>query len=188
MGLSIHYSGYIINKAMIIPLIEEVEDICKALNWSTQIIDDDEIKGISFAPKGSEPVLLFFNTDGRIVSLTNLVGQLTPGDMDEEIMLFTASTKTQYAGIDAHIAIIKLLKHLSKKYFRNFTLYDEGYYWETGDENILRQQFLNYQAAIDTFCGALEDFPSGSNETVESLGDRLERFLKEKFGEETEQK
>ncbi len=186
MGLSIHYSGYIINKAMIIPLIEEVEDICKALNWSTYIIDDEEIKGISFAPKGSEPIFLFFNADGRIVSLTNLVGQLIPGDMDEEIILFTASIKTQYAGADAHMAVIKLLKHLSKKYFRNFTLYDEGYYWETGDENILRKQFRNYQAAIDTFCEALKDFRSRSDETVESLADRLERFLKEKFGREQE--
>ncbi len=181
MGLSIHYSGYVINKAMIIPLIEEVEDIGKALNWSTHIIDDEEIKGISFAPKGSEPVLLFFNADGRIVSLANLVGQLIP-EIDEETILFTASTKTQYAGADAHIAIIKFLKHLSKKYFRNFTLYDEGYYWETGDENILRKQFQNYQAAIDTFCESLKDFRSGSDETVESLADRLERFLKEKFG------
>lgn len=110
MGLSIHYSGYIINKAMIIPLIEEVDDIGKVLNWSTHIIDDERIKGISFAPPGSEPVILFFNTDGRIVSLANLVGQFIPGDMDEEIKLFTASTKTQYAGADAHIAIIKLLK------------------------------------------------------------------------------
>ncbi|CAN5351280.1 hypothetical protein BH20BAC1_BH20BAC1_22720 [soil metagenome] len=186
MGLSIHYSGYIINKAMIIPLIEEVEDICKALNWSTHIIDDEEIKGISFAPAGSEPVFLFFNTDGRIVSLVNLVSQLIPGDMDGENILFTASTKTQYAGADAHIAIIRLLKHLSKKYLKDFTLTDEGYYWETGDENILRKQFRNYQAAIDTFCEALKDFPSGSNETVESLADRLERCLKEKFGREME--
>lgn len=68
MGLSIHYSGYIINRAMIIPLIEEVEDIGRALNWSTHIIDDEKVKGISFAPKGSEPVILFFNMDGRIFS------------------------------------------------------------------------------------------------------------------------
>ncbi len=169
---------------MIIPLIEEVEDIGKALNWSTKIIDDEEIKGISFAPKGSEPVLLFFNTDGRIVSLANLVGQLIPVESYGEDILFTVSTKTQYAGEDAHIAIIKLLKHLSKKYLKNFVLYDEGYYWETGDENILRKQFQNYQAAIDTFCEALEDFKSGPGETSESLADRLERFLKEKFGRE----
>ncbi len=184
MGLSIHYSGYIMNKAMIIPLIEEVEDIGNALNWSTHIIDDEEIKGISFAPKGSEPIFLFFNADGRIVSLVNLVGQLIPVESYGEDILFTVSTKTQYAGLDAHIAIIKLLKHVSKKYFRNFTLYDEGYYWETGDENILRKQFQNYQAAIDTFCEALKDFKSGADETSESLADRLERYLKEKFGTE----
>ena len=186
MGLYIHYSGYIINRAMIVPLIEEVEDVGKALNWSTKIIDDEEIKGISFATKRSEPVLLFFNTDGRIVSLANLVGQLIPAESYGEDILFTVSTKTQYAGIDAHIAIIKLLKHLSKKYLKDFTLFDEGYYWETGDENILRKQFQDFQAAIDTFCEALEDFKSGAGETVESLADRLERFLKEKFGGEQE--
>ncbi len=186
MGLSIHYSGYIIKRAMIIPLIEEVQDICKALIWSTHIIDDEKIKGISFAPNGSEPVFLFFNTDGRIVSLANLVGQLIPGNSYGEDILFTVSTKTQYAGEDAHIAIIKLLKHFSKKYLKNFTLYDEGYYWKTGDENILRKQFQNYQAALDTFCEVLKDFKSGAGVTSKSLADRLERYLKEKFGREQE--
>lgn len=112
------------------------------------------------------------------------MGQLIPRDIYGEDILCTVSTKTQYAGEDAHIAIIKLLKHLSKKYLKEFALYDEGYYWETGDENILRKQFQNYQAAVDTFCEALKDFKSGTGETSESLADRLERFLKEKFGSE----
>ena len=60
--------------------------------------------------------------------------------------------------VQMHISPLNLLKHLSKKYFRNFTLYDEGYYWQTGDENILREQFQNYQAAIHTFYEILKDF------------------------------
>ncbi|MEO7046853.1 MAG: hypothetical protein ABI091_16240 [Ferruginibacter sp.] len=51
MGLSIHYSGYILNREMLDPLIEEVTDICKTLGWSTHSFNDEDIKGVSFAPK-----------------------------------------------------------------------------------------------------------------------------------------
>ncbi|HUZ61651.1 MAG TPA: hypothetical protein VMU83_22935 [Hanamia sp.] len=59
---------------------------------------------------------------------------------------------------------------------------DEGYYWETGDEKILREEFEKYSAVMDTFCEALKDLPPNPGETAESLGDRLERLLIEKFG------
>jgi predicted rRNA methylase YqxC with S4 and FtsJ domains len=50
MGLSIHYSGHIRDKKLLDSLIEEVKDICETLNWAPQTIDDDEIKGICYAP------------------------------------------------------------------------------------------------------------------------------------------
>ena len=102
-------------------------------------------------------------------------------DIDKEL-IFTTSTKTQFAGAEAHIAIIKLLKHLSKKYLKDFTLKDEGNYWETGDEKILLDQFKKYNAAMDIFCEVLKDLPAVTGETAQSLVDRLERLLKEKFG------
>jgi len=51
MGLSIHYSGYLLTKEMLIPLMEEVTDICIILNWKMFSFEDEEIKGVSFAPK-----------------------------------------------------------------------------------------------------------------------------------------
>lgn len=33
MGLSIHYSGYILEKEMLDSLIEEVSDVAKTLGW-----------------------------------------------------------------------------------------------------------------------------------------------------------
>jgi len=183
MGLSIHYSGYIRHKKLIAPLIEEVTDICKTLKWHTHLFDDDKIKGISFAPEGSEPVFLTFNHEGRTLSPINILVKDIYDDIQiPKESIFTVSTKTQFAGIEAHIAIIKLLKHLSKKYLRDFTLSDEGNYWETGDAEILRQQFSRYEAAMDIFCEALKDLPANPNETPESLADRLERLLREKFG------
>ncbi len=183
MGLSIHYSGYILDKEMLDPLIEEVTDICKTLNWSTHTFDDDEIKGVSFAPEGSEGIYLTFNKDGRSLSPINILAKdIYDGKLVPKEMMFIANTKTQYAGVDAHIAIIKLLKYLSKKYFKDFTLSDEGYYWETSDEKILFEQFDRYNAAIETFSETLKKLPAVPGETTESLSERIEKLLREKFG------
>jgi len=185
MGLSIHYSGYIRNKELIHQLIDEVKDISETLGWAPQIINDEEIKGISFAPKGSEPVFLTFNHDGRLLSPANILVKDIYDDVRfDKYLIFTTSTKTQYAGQEAHIAIIKLLKHISAKYLSRFELNDEGKYWETGDEKILLNQFKNYNAAIDSFCKIIEELPAVPGETAASLCDRLENILKEKFGED----
>ena len=167
---------------MLDPLIEEVSDICKTLVWSIHVYDNDEIKGVLFAPEGSEPVFLTFNHEGRTLSPISIITRdIYDGiKLDKELM-FTTSTKTQFAGIDAHIAIIRLLKHLSKKYLRDFTLTDEGSYWETGDEKILQRQFENYDTAMDLISEALQDLSANSDETPESIVERLERLLRERF-------
>ncbi len=152
MGLSIHYSGCIRNKQLLEPLIEEVEDICESFHWVSQTIDDDEIKGICFAPEGSEPIFLTFNNNGRLLSPVNIMVKDIYDDrpLDKDL-IFTTSTKTQYAGPNAHIAIIKLLKHVDAKYLADFTLSDEGYYWETGDKKILLNQLKNTTQPLIAF-------------------------------------
>lgn len=183
MGLSIHYSGYIFKKEMLDPLIDEVSEICKTLDWDSHVFEDDEIKGVSFAPKGSEPVFLTFNNAGRMLSPVSIIAKdIYDGVRFDKELMFTTSTKTQFAGIDAHISMIRLLKHLSKKYLRDFILKDEGSYWETGDEKILQQQFDNYNAAMDIFCKGLQDLPAISGESQESIVDRLEKLLRKRFG------
>jgi hypothetical protein len=114
MGLSIHYSGHLLDKKLLEPLIEEVKDVCESLDWTPQIIDDDEIQGVCFAPKGSETVFLTFNQNGRLLSPVNLfVREVYDGTQLDKDLIFITSTKTKYGGSDAHIAIIKLLKHVA---------------------------------------------------------------------------
>ena len=189
MGLSIHYSGNIKDKEIIDQLIEEVSDVAKTLGWSSHVFNDDDIKGISFAPKKSEPVFLTFNREGKMISPLNIKHK---EDYDKRYsdkdLIFTEHTKTQYAGIDGHIAIIDFLQHLSKKYLKNFKLTDEGYYWETSDKNLLRKQFSRYEAAMDIFSKVLKEIPRIPGEKIESLADRLERILREKFDEGKDEK
>lgn len=169
MGLSIHYSGTIKNINLIPSLTEEVNDVCTSLNWKYTIINNEELNGIVFSPEGCEPLFLTFAQDGKLYSPVYLQYNIEPAT--------TISVKTQYAGIDAHIAIIKLLKHLSKKYFSAFDLSDEGKYWETNDEKILQQQFNNYNAALSFVTGKLKNFRATENETPQSLAERIERLL-----------
>jgi len=50
---------------------------------------------------------------------------------------------------------------------------DEGEYWETGDENVLRQQFHKYDALLDNFVLSLETFPVQEGENMIGYFERL---------------
>lgn len=187
MGISIDYSGYIHNERLIDPLIEEVTNICETLNWSYHSFDDEEIKGVSFSPDRSEAVFLTFNKEGRTLSPVNMGAKdIYDGLRLDKELIFTTSTKTHYAGVYAHVAIIKLLKHLSAKYLEDFTVIDEGYYWETGEVKILVAQFEKVNSAMDTFSDGLKDLRVIDDEEAESLCNRLERLLGDRFGKEKE--
>jgi hypothetical protein len=173
MGLSIHYSGKIKQTSLISKLVDEVKDICTTLKWSYHLFDDELVKGICFSPRECEPLFFTFSKEGGLCSPILLQYNIHPAT--------TISVKTQFAGIVAHKAVIKLLRHLKANYFTEFELNDEGGYWETDDENILRRQFSNYEVILDTVCEALQDFKSKPGEQAESLADRLERFLNERL-------
>jgi hypothetical protein len=185
MGLSIHYSGHIRHYAMIDELVEEAEDICQNLGWTCHIIDGnnaDKLKGICFSPEGSESIFLTFLTNGRMCSPVNLMNKdIYEGNNLDRELLYTTSTKTQYAGPDAHIAIIKLLRYLKEKYFSAFELLDEGMYWETMDEKVLLEQFAKYEFLLNVVTAALSEMKTVPGETAGSLADRIEKMLKDKL-------
>ena len=168
MGLSIHYSGRIKDTALIAALNEEVLDVCGVLGWPTHIICNEDFKGICFGPKKCEPVFLTFNSTGEICS--PILREL---NMKENPI----SVKTQFAGQDAHIALLKFLRYIETKYLVDFTLSDEGNYWETNDENVLKIQFQKYEFILDAVCEVLKDIPAVPGESAASLADRLEKFL-----------
>ena len=172
MGLTFHYSATLKDRRKLNALIEEVTDICKTLNWKCHVFDEKKIKGISLAPENSEPLWLTFDHTNQLLMPFSITFRKP---VDE--FYYGAFTKTQYAGPDTHIALIKLLKYVSKKYFSAIEVSDEGQYWETGDENILRKTFKCYTLLIDTFADALSNLESKPGETPESLAQRMEELL-----------
>jgi hypothetical protein len=192
MGLSIHYYGQISQYEKIDELITEVADISQSLGWTSQIIREpnpDKINGICFSPEGSEPIFLTFLPGGRLCSPINLMCRdiYQENGLDTEL-LYTTSTKTQYAGYDAHVAVIKLLRYLKEKYFSVFEMTDEGMYWETNDEKVLKSQFDRYNFIVNSFADALSEMKSIPCESPTSLADRIEELFKRKFDGDSEEK
>jgi hypothetical protein len=197
MGLSIHYKGRINNYSLIDELTNEVEDICKILNWKYHIwvkessandnvhisnpcflnYSPEDLKGITVSPEDCEPVALTFLPSGLLCSPVKL---MCNDQGKNDLIIEVVSTKNQYAGPDTHIVVVNLLQYLKEKYFSDFELTDEGMYWETKDEKVLLSQFAKYNYALKTVTEALSDFKSVPGENVTSLAERLEAFLKKK--------
>lgn len=189
MGLSIHYSGSFKNDASLSKMIEEVKDIAEVYKWRFNIYEtefsknapsktdyDKNIYGISFTPTNCETISLCFLSNGRMSSAMHLKLWADSTNKTEQEYLYMISVKTQYAGAQTHMLVIHLLKHLSKKYFQNFTVNDEGQYWETGDEKLLQETFERYTDLLNSVSTALEIFPVGDGESIENY---LERVLKQ---------
>lgn len=174
MGLSFHYSGKIKDRASIPSLVEEAQDVCTILQWNYHLYNDEDVKGISFSPPECEPVFLVFNNKNELCSPVMMQYDVHPAT--------TISVKTQFAGIEIHKAVIKLLKHLKEVYLTEFELFDEGGYWEALDEEKLNWQFNRYNYLLSKVTEQLKGFKASENDTAASLAERLEKFLNERLG------
>ncbi|RYY66941.1 MAG: hypothetical protein EOO12_02705 [Chitinophagaceae bacterium] len=177
MGLSIYYKGRLKDRALLPQLVDAVSDICKELGWPHERLHEARAEGMYFAPEGSEPLSLTFDPEGHLTDFRYILLRI---ELDEPIQ--GVIVKTQYAGADAHKAIIDLFRWIAREYLDDFELSDESRYWETGDEAVLRESFERYELLLNAVARALETFPSQDGERSEDTANRLERFLVERFG------
>jgi len=186
MGLSIYYSGRFNPQASLKAMIEEVIDIVNVHRWKFHLFNDTfcfedlgkteydkKLFGICFIPPGCEPVWLSFLSNGRMCGADNLQLFGNSANKEEEEYLYLISSKTQYSGIENHKRIIHILKYISEKYLLYFSMTDEGEYWETGDEDLLKEIFSSYNYIIDSFSNSLENNPRRSDESYEAYFTRI---------------
>lgn len=178
MGLSIHYSGTVKDAALIPQLTEEVQDVCTVLGWPCNPVNDGIVKGVSATPPECETLSLVFLPNGELVSRSKLLYNIHPATI--------ISVKTQFAGMDVHMTLVKLLKHLSQRYFAFFELYDEGGYWESMDEVTLAKKIGLYNKMLDAVQAAMMKFNAVAGETREGFVQRLEKFLQKRLSKDYE--
>jgi hypothetical protein len=179
MGITIHYKGKLNSADDIDPFCKEMEDIAKSMEWKCNSFDFDEkdktpVKGLFIGPHPKAEMLqLMFDKSGFLRNA--LMFEHFPHD-DE--ITYLNHTKTQFAPVEIHVAVIKLLKYIRQKYISNFDVYDEGDYWQTGDEKILKEKIDFLNGAINHMSDVLNSIKFEENETAESVADKIEEVLK----------
>jgi len=190
MGLSIHFSGRL-RKADYLPtMIEEIKDISNVYGWKYHIFDTrfpndafdnhtsfENVYGINFTPTNCETISLVFLSNGVMVFPAYISLFANSEKEIERNFIYTNSVKTQFAGVFMHQLIIRLFKHLNAKYFEDFKLNDESYYWETDDENLMRERFKVYDSLLDNFELSIQTFPIESGENIVAYFERLMRHI-----------
>jgi hypothetical protein len=180
MGLSIHYQGKLKNPQLLSLMIEEVVEIAKANNWKffvfekefpnntfTEKPDNEKLYGICISPPECELVSFSFLSNGKMCGVEKLQINKYSAYLEEDENLYYLHTKTQYAGIEIHKQIILLFDYLSTTYFEDFKLTDEGQFWETRNEELLKTIFNRYTNLIESFKSTLEIIPLNEEETTE---------------------
>lgn len=192
MGITIHFSGRLKSEDSLPALIEEVEDIAEAYRWKSFTFEkifppghygkktfDDNLYGICFSPPDCEPVSFSFLSNGKVVSLPGWQWHHSQGQKVDKTELFSFF-KTQFAGPEVHKILIHILRYLSKKYFRNFKLIDEGDYWETNDEKLLNEKFDFLNGMLNFISAELEGNPRKKDQSLDDYMETLFRIIQEK--------
>lgn len=195
MGLSIYYCGILYHPEDAENLITDAIDICHEIGWRYFPIHSADImpvEGLFITPEGSESIELTFLASGRLYNALHFLYTHQPEkeEVDAEKHKWI-STKTGYAGSDTHMAIIKFLRYISQKYFREFELKDESHYWETNDVDNCRFHFGETKEANEMMNKARGLMGHDPNEEVsedeeeddsESSSDEMEEILTKRGG------
>lgn len=179
MGIAIHYKGKLNSADLIDEFCEEMKDISKSMEWKFNSFDYDEkdktpVKGLFISPH-PEVELLQFMIDKNGYLRNALMVEHFQHDDD---ITFLNHIKSQFAPIDIHIAVIKLLKYIQQKYVTNLEVYDEGEYWQTEDTALLKEKMNFLSEKIDLFEVALNSIPFEPKESTESIVDKIEEVFR----------
>ena len=179
MGLTIHYKGKLKSATDLRALINDVKDVAVAENWDyfvfeeqfennsfSEIIDRENLFGIMISLPKCDPFCISFLSNGRMCGIINFNVMQKDDEINEDL-LYSVFSKTQYSGYENHRKLILLLDYISKKYLEDFECNDDGYYWETRDEELLKTTFEKYTNLMDSFSSSLEMIPMNEDENIE---------------------
>ena len=175
MGITIHYRGQLKSSDLIELFCNELKKIATLMEWPYTTLDNDfkiptdahlewndlgceivgnlALKGISLIPNKCSSLDFLFDQNGF---LRNPIDMITQESFNNENPPFLF-IKTQFAPVDTHIALIKIFRYLKRKYFQFFEVNDEGRYWETGDEKLLKEKIAFLAQKMDAVSQAFEN-------------------------------
>ena len=168
MGITIAYKGRLNNPDLVYSFCKELSDIADKMNWEYQILDEDfdkqntayldrespqlcikghlALKGISIKIHPELGSLSFyFDKYGNIKNIVQMIMNETDVNGENTFEFI----KTDYAPVEVHIIVVKLLRYIKETYVSDLYVEDESTYWETGDVTILYEKMEFFKKKID---------------------------------------
>lgn len=134
MGITVHIEGKLNSEDDYNNLILDIINFAERNDLKFHLLKDKEPFLKNHKKNSSKQVV----TKGIIVEINKKCEHLLL-EFDEDLELYSFC-KTQFTEIESHILIISLLRKI-EKYFVELKIFDEGKFWETNDEFILKEEF-----------------------------------------------
>ena len=160
MSTTVHYFGKIKNAESIREMQEEFREIARVSGWSHEMVDHVfsqageaatspgrlSLRGIRLTlNKTTSPLQLTFDKDGYLSHIYYEKGPAEKGAAPAtRQILHQVHTSTSIRANDpgTHVAVVKLLDYLKKRYVSNLEVIDNTGYWYSRDEAALAPKSL----------------------------------------------
>ncbi|MGA9211940.1 hypothetical protein [Kaistella sp.] len=153
MGSTIHFNGQLKSEDVFTNLMLFCTQYSEKQDWEYTLFKNQ--KNILFRVKDGKVNTEDFIAKGiHILPVKNCEPLLMEFDDD---LYFHSSCKSQFAGVEIHKQVIDFLRKI-EPFFEDFEVIDETDYWQTNDEDLLKNK-------IDFLGKAIEEI----SKTVENL-------------------
>ena len=144
MGVTIYFEGQLNNEAAYQELVRVASSVADAEGWQIETIASGEVTLLRVRDEQD------WNYTGPVNGIIIYVHEdCDPVRLEFDRNLYVQEfTKTQFAGVQIHLKVLKLLKAI-EPFFRNLTVEDDGEWWETQDTANLEEHMARVQKVID---------------------------------------
>jgi hypothetical protein len=146
MGVTIHFDGQLLGEDAFRSLVSTAVAFATSHTWLTELIESEQTTLLRVGDNEEE-----WNYSGPTKGIVLYPSEdCDPVRLEFDRDLYVQEyTKTQFAGVETHLKVLKLLTAL-KPFFRSLRVQDEGEYWETGDAETLAEHMTAVQNMIES--------------------------------------
>lgn len=135
---------------------------------------DDRLRGVFIAPPETEPLILTFNREGRLIHYWDFDSSIEQSH-DGLSAAILPLARTYYVQesfhvkttghVETHVQITDLLRYLKTHFLSNLEVTDEGQYWETNDRQLLATEHAKMERIL-----AMMSDPKQMRQILEEVG------------------
>ena len=148
---TIHYEGKLADPAKKEAFLDEIRMFAERMSFRITEIEEPTLSGVVLGGwKGMEPIPFIFDSEGVLHSFFEVL-------LHDAEFGTIVSVKTHYAGVQGHVGLCRLLRHVQTAYMPGLKVADESEFWQHQDEAALKAYFARLDRFADAFVDHLQN-------------------------------